>query len=230
MPPETVMDFQTSMAEGYELVPVDKSPLRIVTAEGVDRRNIRAVVPIGKVRLVRPTRSAMDFAVRLLMRTPLRNLNARNPDPDRLAMLERNVLAITRRIGPLNAEIDPKSPEDFMRELVWDWIPVAKKIQTIFNVPPDFSREIPVGNLSVYISFNSGRPSSMAVRPARTADALIYHAAQMIASGTRPQPCKWCKTQFLIGGPRTRGKKKAGARFCSEQCRWDYNNARRKKG
>jgi hypothetical protein len=224
---EPVMDFQTSIARAYELRPApDKW---VETAEGVDRRNVRVVMPIGKPRLVRPARAAMDFAVRLLMRTPVHNLDARNPDLDRLAVLERNVLAITKRIGPLKADLDPKAPGNDPFELVWDWIQVARKIQLIFNVPPDFSREIPVGELSVYISFNSGRPSSMAVRPARTADALVYHAAQMIASGTRPQPCRWCKTQFLIGGPRARGKKKQGARFCSERCRWDYNNARRKK-
>jgi hypothetical protein len=233
------MDYQTSVAQDYEL-------------RRRSEWDAPSVQSIGKSRLIRPTRNAMDYAVRLLLRTPLPKLprdrrvvakfgaleavesRTKYPQADQIAVLEQNVLVIARRIGLLDARLNPDSPPTSQRESLWGWFFVAQGIQEMFNGrwvggQPIQIDEFPVGKLSVYISFKSGRPSSMAVRPACTSDALRYHAAQMVTSGTKPQACKCCKAPFLIGGPRARGKKKAGTRFCSEQCRWDYNNARRKK-
>jgi hypothetical protein len=236
--PDLEMDYQASVAQDYELRQRPKG----------DAPSVRSV---GKSKLIRPTRNAMDFAVRLLLRTPLPEIprerrvvakfgdlevkepRKKYPEPDEIAALEQNVLAIARRIGLLQSDLNPDAPESGW-ESMWDWFFLAQDIQIVFS--GRYPGGLPirwehlVGRLSVYLSFKSGRPSAMTVRPACTRDALHYHAAQMIASGTRTQSCKRCKGPLLIGGPRARGKKKEGARFCSEQCRWDYNNARRKKG
>jgi hypothetical protein len=238
------MDFQASVAQDYELWQRPKA----------DAPSVRSV---GKSKLIRPTRNAMDYAVRLLLRTPLPELRMHRPDPliaakgqmiteeqleavrskriypeaDQIAPLEQNVIAIARRIGLLQSNLNPDAPESGW-ESMWDWFFLAQDIQGAFSGRLGgllIEWEHPVANLSVYLSYKSGRPSSMNVRPASTSAALRYHAAQMAVSGTKAQTCKSCEAPFLIGGPRARGKKKAGTRFCSEQCRWDYNNARRKK-
>ena len=87
-----------------------------------------------------------------------------------------------------------------------------------------------IGRLTLYMSFKSGGFRSMAILPENTDQVLIYRAAQLASSGTKLQRCAKCESPFLIGGSRAREKKKEGTRFCGEQCRWDYNNARRKKG
>ena len=233
------MDFQTSVAQDYEL---RRRP-------HPDAPSVRSV---GKSKLTRPTRNAMDYAVRLLLRTPLPELPRRRrvvakfgaleavenrkyypKDGDQFAALEQNALAIARRVGLLQSDLNPDGPAILENESIWDWFFLAQDIQIVFSGRSPGGLPIrwehPVGQLSVYLSFKSGRPNTMTVRPACTRDALVYHSAQMSSLGTRPQQCKSCKTPFLIGGPRERGKRKEGTRFCSEQCRWDHNNARRKK-
>jgi hypothetical protein len=236
---ETEMDFHASVAQDYEL---RRRP----------ERDSPSVQSVGKSRLMRPTRNAMNYAVELLLRTPLPELlidrrveklggipmrtgRRKYPEADQIAALEQNALAIARRIGLLEWELNPRAPAASERESMWGWFDLARDIQQMFSgrfvggQSPIQIDEWPVGTLTIYISLKSGRPSSMTVRPGCTRDALRYHAAQMVTSGTRSQPCKWCKGPLLIGGPRARGKKKEGARFCSERCRWHYNNDRRKK-
>jgi hypothetical protein len=247
--PDLEMDYQTSVAQDYELRRLPK----------LDAPSVKSV---GKSKLVRPVRGDMDYAVKLLLRTPLPELQIHHPDPliapkgqrtvitaeqleavrskliypeaDQIAPLEQSALAIARRIGLLGADLNRERPYVYERESMWDWFRLAQNIQEAFSgrlhgrLP--ISWEHPVANLSVYLSYRLGRPRSMSVRPASTGGALMYHAAQMAVSGTRAQACKSCNAPFLIGGPRSRGKKKSGTRFCSDQCRWDYNNERRKKG
>jgi hypothetical protein len=227
--PDLEMDYQTSVARSYEL---RRRP----------EWNAPSVQSIGESKLIRPTRNTMNYAVELLLQTPLPKLrpngasaNGREyPETHQVAVLEQNVLAIARRIGLLESHLNPDEPWASERESLWLWFFLAQDIQSAFTGhhpsggPNGF--EYPAAQLSVYLSFKTGRPRSMSVRPASTADALRYHAAQMAVSGTKAEACKSCSAPFLIGGPRARGKKKSGTRFCSEQCRWDYNNARRKKG
>jgi hypothetical protein len=234
------MDFQTSIAQDYKLL-------------GQPKLDAPSVQSVGKSRLIRPTRNAMNDAVELLLRTPLPELprhrrvvakfgaleamesRPKYPEADQIAVLEQNALEIARHVGLLQSDLNPDGPAIYNHESMWEWFFLAQHIQRMFSGrwwsggPPIQMDELPVGTLSVYISFKSGRPGSMTLRAACTRDALVYHAAQMVTAGTKPQACKCCKTPFLLGGPRARGKKKAGTRFCSEQCRWDYNNARRKK-
>jgi hypothetical protein len=245
--PDLEMDYQTSVAQDYVLRHLPK----------LDAPSVQSM---GKSRLIRPTHKAMTDAVELLLRTPLPKVRLRwpkrpliptkgqvitedqleavrtkriYPEADQIAPLEQNVLAIARRIGLLDTDLNPERPYSYERESLWSWFFFAQDIQEAFSgrtggIP--ITWEHPVAHLSVYLSFKPGRPSSMNVRPANTRSALLYHAAQMATSGTKPQLCKKCSKPFLVGGQRDWGKKKAGARFCSDECRWDYNNARRKKG
>jgi hypothetical protein len=241
---EPVMDFQTYVWPAYEVRP--DPPRKPVPEEELFLLNARVIVPVGEGRLVRPTLKAVDFTIGLLLRTPLAKPHPKdglpNPDADQIAVLERNAVAIARRVGLLSTlhrlarTTEPPFPADLNRRFVKDerdrlikWHNLAETIQTTFGRPPSQLHEIPIGLLHVYMSFQSGGSRSMVLRPERTGEALIYRAAQLASSGAKLQRCEKCSGQFLIGGPRTRGKKKEGARFCSEQCRWDYNNARRKR-
>jgi hypothetical protein len=163
-------------------------------------------------------------------------------DPEEFSKLERNVILIARHIGMLTAGgADPQTYEAFdedhvghvfYHESLETWIDLVGWMQRIFDIREhknDF--DIPVGPLSVFLSGRPSQPISIRIRPGDTHDALLYVAAGMIAQGTTAQECDNCGKPFLEGGGRGgRGKKRAGSRFCSDQCRYEFHNeARRKK-
>jgi hypothetical protein len=70
----------------------------------------------------------------------------------------------------------------------------------------------------------------MSLRPETKRTALIYHAAQLVAGGSRLQHCSHCGGPFLSGGESSDATKKRGdARFCSNKCRSGYHNEMRRK-
>src|SRR6516162_2256451 len=110
------VDFQTYVAPDYEFRERIKSegdqtieqqlaaltgyePERSITRE-------RELVALGKPKLVRPKRRALDFAVGLMLRTPVPGRNEKVKNSDELARLERNALAVAKHIGRLNARHD----------------------------------------------------------------------------------------------------------------------------
>jgi hypothetical protein len=190
----------------------------------------------------------MDMAIQLLLKTRMPKWCAtigRYPrgselvDPDELAMLERNVLAISKHVGLLDTSPQyAKSRSEYAEhhyESLFRWFQLANRIQWMFDpaerkTDNDWrsnSEEGVVGRLGVYIAW--GRPL-LSIRPDTTFDALVYHAAQMITAGTKFHTCEHCKTPFLGGGgAHGRNKKRSDARFCSDACRWGYHNASRRK-
>src|SRR5262245_7173543 len=134
--PDFEMDYQASVAQGYELRRLPK----------LDAPSLQSV---GKSRLVRPARDDMDYAVKLLLRTPLPKLQMHHPAPlvapkgqrmvitaeqleavrskriypdaDQIAPLEQSALDIARRIGLLGADLNPDRPYASERESIWDW-------------------------------------------------------------------------------------------------------------
>ena len=162
-------------------------------------------------------------------------------DLEEFSKVERNVLLIARTIGMLTAGgADPQTfqtfdPDDvgfvWYHESLETWIDLAGWIQRIFAIREDKNDfDIPVGPLSVFLSNRNGQPISMYMRPSDTHDALLYVAAGMIARGTTVQTCDKCGKPFLEGGERDRrNKKRAGARFCSDRCRWEFHNEVRRK-
>ena len=164
-------------------------------------------------------------------------------DPEELSLLKRNVLLIARTIGMLTGGgADPQTKSNFAdfdddeenyvfyHEPLRAWIWLAAWLQRIFTVQHNKNFEIPVGPLYVFLSRRPGQPISMHVRPENTLDALLYIAAGMIAQGTTSQTCDKCGKPFLEGGERDpRNKKRAGSRFCSDKCRYEYHNEARRK-
>jgi hypothetical protein len=119
----------------------------------------------------------------------------------------------------------------FYFESLETWIDLAGWVQRIFAIreqKKDF--DIPVGPLSVFLSNRTHQPIAMHIRPDTTHEALLYIAARMIAQGTTFQTCNKCGKPFLEGGERGgRNKKRAGSRFCSDKCRYEYHNELRRK-
>jgi hypothetical protein len=113
-------------------------------------------------------------------------------------------------------------------------VTLTKLIQMMFSGRDLHRREAKdlekdVGHLSIYLSFKSGT-AFIQMRPRDLHDALIYCGALMIARGTTSQTCDKCGTTFLEGGERnSRNKKRAGSRFCSDTCRYEYHNEQRRK-
>jgi hypothetical protein len=233
------MNFRTYVAPDYELRCLDDLPAtKIDRSKRIGLPNERYLAPVGKPRIVKPRRRALDFAVGLLLRTPVPTLDRERrskPTADELAHLERNALAIAKHIGLLHAMLNPDKLAidygDYAKddgESLLEWFQAARRIQAMFRRPAR-PTEIPVAPAYVYLAFNSDGSRSMAVRPGFTGDALIYHAAQMIAKGTTSQTCEHCGTTFLSGGGRGKDKKRSGSRFCNDECRWNHHNEMRRK-
>ena len=232
------MDYQTYVAPRYELRRPDEFP---ETKRRKDPPNVRHLVGVGRPALVRPKRRAMDMAVALLLKTQMpkwavvAERKNKAPDPDELAVLERNVLVMAKHVGLLGTILNPTNFKILGRhvevehESILDWFQLARRIQTMFAGPPR-SIEMPVGSIQIYVSYKPGGSRSMVVRPPFTDAALIYHAAQMVAKGTVSQTCEHCGSPFLSGGAgREKEKKRDGSRFCSDRCRWGYHNQMRRK-
>jgi hypothetical protein len=185
----------------------------------------------------------MDMAVALLLKTQMPkwavvtddDRKNKAPDPDELAVLERNVLAIAKHVGLLGTILNPTNFKILGRhveanhESILDWFQLARRIQMMFAGLPR-PVEMPVGSIFIYVSYKPDGSRSMVVRPPFTDAALIYHAAQMVAKGTISQTCEHCGSPFLSGGARReKEKKRDGSRFCSDGCRWGYHNEMRRK-
>jgi hypothetical protein len=242
------MDFRAPVAKAYELRRADElgllmlenRPVRFVDVfpPRLERLpDLRYLVPVGESRLVRPKRRAMDFAIGLLLKTPMPKSV---PSADRagagveslaqedVAALERNVLLIAKHIGPLWGDLEDKNAKTHTEpiyESLSQWVDLADRIQT------DFERDSPADYLmcsvAVYLTRQRDGSRSMVVRPSSTREALKYHAAQMIARGAVSRTCEHCGTLFLTG--KGGGEKRGGARFCSDKCRYSYHNEANRK-
>ena len=159
-------------------------------------------------------------------------------DPEEFSKLKKNVLLIARHIGMLSGGgADPQTNQDpddvgyvFYHEPLETWIDLAGWIQRIFAIREQKISDLPVGPLTMFLSSRPRQPISMHIRPQDTHAALLYVAARMIAQGTTFQTCNKCDKPFLEGGERGgRNKKRAGSRFCSDKCRYEYHNEERRK-
>jgi len=160
-----------------------------------------------------------------------------NFDPDQLSTLKRNVLAIARCIGMLNVDVGIPDRDEFDSnvtpcEPLRHWIAAAGTIQLIFSLRSD-ELDLPPQMIAPRDHLNlllSNNPVVLHIQPSSTRAALIYHAAQMVAQGTTSQTCDKCGKPFLEGGERDpRSKKRAGSRFCSDKCRYEYHNEARRR-
>ncbi|HVR57319.1 MAG TPA: hypothetical protein VMT72_10895 [Pseudolabrys sp.] len=161
-----------------------------------------------------------------------------NFDPDQLSALKRNVLAIARCIGMLHVGEGIPDRDQFDSnvtpcESLHDWIAAANTVQLIFSLRNFHEFDLPPQVIAPRDHLNlllSNRPVRLHIQPSSTRAALIYHAAQMVAQGTTSRTCNKCGKPFLEGGERDpRNKKRAGSRFCSDKCRYEFHNEARRK-
>jgi len=161
-----------------------------------------------------------------------------NFDPDQLSALKRNVLAIARCIGMLNVDGGIPDRDEFDSnvtpcESLRHWIAAADTIQLIFSLRNFHEFDLPPQVIAPHDHLNlllSNHPVVLHIQPSSTRAALIYHAAQLVAQGTTSLICNKCGKPFLEGGERDpRNKKRAGSRFCSDKCRYEYHNEARRK-
>ena len=159
----------------------------------------------------------------------LRPNNQQSSDPvgldaEEFSNLERNVFLISRHIGLLRQhESDFEKEGILIHKSLEYWINAAQDIQTIFSnrdARRGLQGDIAFGHLTICVAFKANG-ASLHLRPENTQAALNYHAAQMVAGGITFQICKNCGTSFFGGGAgHGKIKKRAGARFCSDKCRW----------
>ncbi len=223
------VDFQTYVAPDYEFREAEgNAALYVAVGLNPPRSPTdRELIALGKPKLVRPKRKALDLAVGLLLRTPVPEEKVQNRDE--FAHLERNALAVAKHIGPLNAQHGPYADTRHDSDEVGVWLYLARTIQLMFEGRRP-GTIYPVGTMEINLACRSDGSCFMAVRPQATTDALIYHAAQMAAKGTTSQTCEHCGTTFLSGGAgHGKDKKRGDARFCSDECRWKFHNESRRK-
>jgi hypothetical protein len=243
------LDFQWHIAT-YELRHVHELPpkdQKIIE----NKTPLRHLVQTGTPKLVRPKREALDMAVRVLLEKRIPKLmsayerglfirwvpTASKLDPAEVSILEKNVLLLVPYIGMLSLAGDhsiKNAPGYLRHESLDEWISLATTIQNMFTGRHhgrelDRDRDRWVDRLSIYLSYKDGR-TSMSLRPETKRAALVYHAAQLIAGGSRLQNCGHCGGPFLSGGESSDATKKRGdARFCSNKCRSAYHNEQRRK-
>jgi hypothetical protein len=171
-------------------------------------------------KIVRPSPKAMELAVKLLVereKTPLHKV----------------ALTIARTVGGLL----PATEHD--KEELEHWDELADYLRGIFkgyheqflfdqgnpNAPPL------IGEVGIFLDREKDGKLKLALRPEDLQHALILYAARMATTGTTFQTCQHCNTPFLSGGERHGGgkKKRGGARFCSDRCRWEFHNEVRRK-
>jgi hypothetical protein len=214
-----------------------------------DWPNMPQLVQVGPAKLIKPRRDALKFAVGLLLKTPMPKWHAgrykrdyhpdheddldldimecRKPvelDAEEFSRLEKHVLQIARALGMVGS--DQTAPASGSFESLHRWINLLILIRRIFNIGrrPD-PTPTSVGMLDVLVSANS-----LQIRPNSTHTALIYCAAEMVSRGTTVRTCDNCGTPFPEGGERSgRSNKRVGARFCSDQCRYDFHNEENRK-
>ena len=147
------------------------------------------------------------------------------PDSHEFALLKTIVSSFSKQIGMLHwREAEPPQIGD--SECLSKWIGLAWNIQRVFQAPGSPNKPAKVGNLGIFLVNTPNSGTAIRIRPSDTRAAVIYHAARMVAEGTAFQTCAQCQTPYLAGGMRGKKKKRAGSRFCSDQCRWTFNNAR----
>src|SRR5262249_55027627 len=151
----------------------------------------------------------------------------------------RNVLLIARHLGMLSPAVGP--PDSPIRKFLYPlreslrrWIKLADEIQDTFHLrhrTTEKSFDSYAGKLNIVLCYRSDEPPSLQIRPFTTYDALLYHAAQMIARGSTLQVCDKCAKPFLGGGGgrSSRAKRRGDARFCGDRCRWEYHNEVRRR-
>lgn len=247
---EPPLDFQCYVGK-YEIKRFDELPEKYRKWFNKPS-NMPHLVQIGRASLRKPESRALDMAIGLLLKTQMPKWRASKRDDDldtdrirgsepvdmdheEFSKLEKNVLLISRHIGMLHwgSEL-PQTDFGPPNESLEGWIDLADHIRMMFfgreahrQLAKDLERI--VGRLSIFLSFKSGIASAQ-IRPVCTHDALVYRAAQMIAQGTTSQTCDKCGGPFLGGGERSaRNKRREGARFCSDRCRWEYHNEVRRK-
>jgi hypothetical protein len=227
------MDFHTYVGAHYELRLAAELLIESEDQHALEKQ-FRYLVQVGRPKMVRPRRKALDFAVGLFLRFPERPTNPKAefapPGADEILRMERNVLAIAKQLGLLRTALTPDrsygESRENQHESLYKWLRFGWWIQSIFagKLPAEF----PIATLDVFLASKPGGSKIIAVRPVLTSEALAFHAAQMIAKGTTSQICEHCGTTFLSGG-RGAEKKRGGSRFCSDECRWKYHNESRRK-
>jgi hypothetical protein len=247
------IDFEWPRAPAYKLE-TDKyiQPLEEwdTWMDGPDDREERVfgrIVAQGEPRLRRPKTSELDYAVKTLLQ--IASVEARHNDDDRLEqqreledlvrpMLHEAVPKLAGMLGLLyvgpivdglfGSAIRKRRKE---RELISSWYSLARALKLMFDYEkkPFGSAFGGVGvELGVYL-VPAETGVNLAVRPPNLWSAIMVHGARSVASGTGFSVCRSCNIPFLTGGQRARFKKKSGSQFCSEKCRWDFNNAKRRK-
>jgi hypothetical protein len=231
------MDFECYVGK-YEIRRFDELPEKNRQRErapaGRPPPTMPYLVQVGPATLVKPKLNHLRAAVGHLLQTPQAKWDdAPSDNADERSALEKNVLLISRHIGMLRRG-GPEAVTDLGEircESLDEWAFAARWIQMAFAVRGQKMDDHPeaIGELKVFL-VNSGRGVSMQIRPSNTHDALMYVAAMEIARGTTVQACDNCGKPFLEGGERDlRNKKRAGSRFCSDKCRYEYHNEERRK-
>lgn len=233
-----LMEFEWPRAPKYELVfrePEDVGRLLQIEAPedrgragffGVGGGRLRTgryvLVAKGEPKMFKPSHRLLDACIEKLL--PVGRADYIRTDVEADPKNREVIHAVATSLGLLMRQSKSGDSEDVSR-----WAMVSRLIYFIVEGKGAAGTEAPAGDLRVRMLYQSGRPT-LAIGPGDLGNALFFHAARSRTSGVTARSCEHCGLPFLVGGPRRKGARRAGTRFHSEQCRWDYNNARRAKG
>jgi hypothetical protein len=202
------IDFECGRAE-YEFQAASPGEKRELSGSGF-------LVRKGKLKPVRPKSKDIEKAIELLVRCDS-------------AQLPLVAVGIARSMGGLL----PATTE----EPLFVWEGMQSRLREMFAgklkhhptigsplAPADGSQR--AGDVGVYLVLGKDGKPKLALRPDNLMQALTLYAARQIATGTTFGACLHCKGPFLRGGG---SKKRGDARFCSDPCKWEFHNERRRK-
>ncbi len=185
---------------------------------------VRPAIPAGPRFLISKSNPKLIRFKRQHLETAVRQLIELVGMPEK--EFEGRVKVLSRYTGMLYGTSRKGTTEDLSL-----WRTAGTSLAAVMRIP-GFLKANPSNPGGVIGRINlrmvpDGSHARLELSPPTLFDALIYTAARMKVTGTDIRRCQWCSKPFQTGG---RGQKIASARFCSTQCRYDYNNARRRKG
>ena len=210
------LDFSWPVAERYEIKPLKKGTTRAArTIAAGDIIKPFKIVAHGDVTWKRPLE-------KLPLATVLLGAYRRFQDePDQL---QKTVLEFAGAYGLLllTSEEGKFEPLDLWQDLIDDLIALHKAFEK--GQWRLSASKLDVANIrAALIPDPLTRAPRLAFRPTSLQGAIQLQMAHRVARGAMLKTCRQCGAYFEAGINGKRGD----AKFCSEPCRYSYNNKRR---
>lgn len=220
------LDFSWPVAESYQIRRMEKPSRRLTIAEGCfDPANAVEpfeIVPSGTVRRDRPPLDKLPMATALLGRYRHFGKVAKSKSK----ALQETALEFAKQYGLLLGRSEDGQPEalDTWHYLISDILALQKAFE--FGRWELSAEKIAVERIeAALVPDPLTRAPRLVLRPTSLRGAIQLQLAHRLSRGASLRMCRHCGGPFEAGIDGKRGD----AKFCSDACRYSFNNKRRAK-